>query len=96
MKGKCKVRTGEALDRINEAFEKDEERITRDVLYYYVRSGFLRPEATRTRRGSIRRYDFSDEDVRLAQIIRRYHAEGISPRIAFEKAMEEKDRPRLL
>ena len=89
------MKIGELLDRVNAAMDKSEHMIDRQTINYYVQQGFLRPKMKKSARSLVRRYDFSDEDLRIAELMWQYHLQGVAPRIAFEKAKKGKDQASL-
>jgi len=89
------MKIGELLDVINSAIDGSDQKIDRHTVNYYVQQGFLRPRMTRSKRGFVRRYEFSEEDLRIAESMWRQRLQGVVPRIAYEKVLAEKDQVRL-
>lgn len=89
------MKIGKLLERINSQLDSANPQIDRHTVNYYVRQGFLKPRMTRSKRGFVQRWDFSEEDLRVSQIMWRYRLEGVVPRAAFARAQSEKDQGRL-
>lgn len=65
-----------------------------DQIRYLERKEYIHPRMTRIKTRRVREY--SEDDVQIITLISKYVAEGFRYKIAHEKAMEERDQPRLI
>jgi len=67
--------------------------LDRPVIYYAIEQGWFRP--TRVTKAKIDRFEFSEEDMRLAKAVAGYLRMSVKTRVAFERAMEDVGSKRL-
>ena len=90
------MRIGELIEFVNRENDVGQGDIDRDKIYYYVRSGFIGPQTTSSIATGVRHYDFSSrEDALMVQLIWAHHSRGVAPRIAYQRALDERKQPRL-
>lgn len=65
--------------------------LTRDLLYFWERKGWVVPERIQKKKMAVRNY--SDEQLELIGLIWQKYQEGLLPQRAFEAAVEEIDNP---
>ncbi len=65
-----------------------------DELRYLERKGLLNPSRTQLKRRKVRQYQ--EADIRRVQLIIKYHRQGFTWDVAFQKAMREMENPLLL
>lgn len=65
-----------------------------DQIRYFEKKGYLHPRMILVKTRRVR--DYSDDDVQFIMLISKYVAEGFRDDAAYEKAMEERDQPRLI
>ena len=65
-----------------------------DELRYLERKGLLHPSRTQLKRRKVRQYQ--ETDIRKVQLIIKYHRQGFTWNVAFQKAMGEVENPLLL
>ena len=61
--------------------------LDRPVIYYAIEQGWFRP--TRATKAKIDRFEFSEEDIRLARAVAGYLRMSVKTRVAFKRAMED-------
>jgi len=79
------VRTSDVLKKLN---------IPRHKLYYLEQKGYIKPK--RIPMGELEAREYSEEDFRRLELIWKYLQSGFKHKIAYQKAMEELQSPKLL
>lgn len=79
------VRTSDVLKKLN---------IPRHKLYYLEQKGYIKPK--RIPMGELEAREYSEEDFRMLELIWKYLQSGFKHKIAYQKAMEELQSPKLL
>lgn len=79
------VRTSDVLKKLN---------IPRHKLYYLEQKGYIKPK--RIPMGELEAREYSEEDFRKLELIWKYLQSGFKHKIAYQKAMEELQSPKLL
>ena len=64
-----------------------------DEIRYLERKGFVSPVRAKLKRRRVRKYQ--DADIRKMQLTIKYRREGFTWDVAFQKALEELQNPRL-
>ncbi len=64
-----------------------------DELHYLERKGFISPVRAKLKQRKVRQYP--DADIRKLQLTIKYRREGFTWDVAFQKAMQELQNPRL-
>ncbi len=67
--------------------------IPRHKLYYLEQKGYIKPK--RIPMGELESREYSDEEFRKLELIWKYLQSGFKHKIAYEKAMEEMENPKL-
>ena len=67
---------------------------TPDQVRYLERKGFIKPRWVRLKERRVR--DYSEAEVRKIELILKYLNQGFKHDVAYQKAVEEMQRPRLL
>lgn len=67
---------------------------TQDEVRYYERKGYIKARWKKLRKRRVR--DYSDQEVRLIELITKYRREGFELNVAYEKANDELEHPRLV
>jgi DNA-binding transcriptional MerR regulator len=78
------IRTSDILKKLN---------IPRHKLYYLEQKGYIKPK--RIPMGELETREYSDEDFRKLELIWKYLQSGFKHKIAYEKALEELQHPKL-
>jgi len=78
------MRTSDILKKLN---------IPRHKLYYLEQKGYIKPK--RIPMGELESREYSDEEFRKLELIWKYLQSGFKHKIAYEKAMEEMESPKL-
>jgi len=64
-----------------------------DELHYLERKGFISPVMAKLKRRTVRQYP--DTDIRKLQLTIKYRRDGFTWDVAFQKALQELQNPRL-
>ena len=64
-----------------------------DELHYLERKGFINPVMAKLKRRMVRQYP--DTDIRKLQLTIKYRRDGFTWDVAFQKALQELQNPRL-
>jgi len=67
--------------------------IPRHKLYYLEQKGYIKPK--RIPMGELESREYSDEEFRKLELIWKFLQRGFKHKIAYEKAMEEMENPKL-
>ena len=67
---------------------------TPDEIRYFERKGFIRSRWIRLKQRRVR--DYPEAEVRKIELIVKYRRQGFEHNTAYEKALEEMARPRLI
>ena len=67
---------------------------SRDEIRYFERKGYIKPEQKCLKQRVIR--DYSEEDVRLIELIVKYRRERFELDAAYAKAKQDLNQPRLV
>ncbi len=78
------MRTSDVLKKLN---------IPRHKLYYLEQKGYIKPK--RIPMGELEAREYSDEEFRKLQLIWKYLQSGFKHKIAYQKAMEDLQSPKL-
>lgn len=78
------MRTSDILKKLN---------IPRHKLYYLEQKGYIKPK--RIPMGELESREYSDEEFRKLELIWKYLQSGFKHKIAYAKAMEEMESPKL-
>ncbi len=78
------MRTSEVLKRLN---------IPRHKLYYLEQKGYIRPK--RTPMGDLETREYTEEEFRKLELIWKYLQSGFKHKVAYQKALEELQNPKL-
>ncbi|MCX5906120.1 MAG: MerR family transcriptional regulator [Deltaproteobacteria bacterium] len=78
------MRTSEVLKRLN---------IPRHKLYYLEQKGYVKP--TRIPMGDLETREFTEEEFKKLELIWKYLQSGFKYKIAYQKAIEELQNPKL-
>ena len=78
------MRTSEVLKKLN---------IPRHKLYYLEQKGYIRPK--RTQMGELETREYSEEEFKKLELIWKYLQGGFKYKIAYQKALEELQNPKL-
>jgi len=78
------MRTSDILKKLN---------IPRHKLYYLEQKGYIKPK--RIPMGELESREYSDEEFRKLELIWKYLQSGFKYKIAYQKAMEELQCPKL-
>jgi DNA-binding transcriptional MerR regulator len=82
--GSLALRTSEVLKRLN---------IPRHKLYYLEQKGYVKP--TRIPMGDLETREFTEEEFKKLELIWKYLQSGFKYKIAYQKAIEELQNPKL-
>jgi DNA-binding transcriptional MerR regulator len=82
--GSLALRTSEVLKRLN---------IPRHKLYYLEQKGYVKP--TRIPMGDLETREFTEEEFKKLELIWKYLQNGFKYKIAYQKAIEELQNPKL-
>jgi DNA-binding transcriptional MerR regulator len=82
--GSLDLRTSDVLKRLN---------IPRHKLYYLEQKGYVKP--TRIPMGELETREYTEEEFRKLELIWKYLQSGFKYKIAYQKAMEELQNPKL-
>lgn len=78
------IRTSDILKKLN---------IPRHKLYYLEQKGYIRPK--RIPMGELEAREYSEEEFKKLELIWKYLQSGFKHKIAYEKALEELESPKL-
>lgn len=78
------MRTSDILKKLN---------IPRHKLYYLEQKGYIKPK--RIPMGELETREYSEEDFKKLELIWKYLKSGFKHKIAYQKAMEELQSPKL-
>ena len=78
------MRTSEILKKLN---------IPRHKLYYLEQKGYIKPK--RIPMGELETREYSEEDFKKLELIWKYLQNGFKHKIAYQKALEELQSPKL-
>ena len=65
-----------------------------DQIRYLEQKGYVQPQWTQVKTRSVR--DYSEEDLHLIDLIGRYLDQGFKLDIAYQRAMDDVEQPRLI